>query len=252
MRGGHPTLGAMTARLYVDDALEVDRVFLLPPGAARHVQVLRLQPGQEVMLFNGEGGEWRASVVHMGRDSVQVRVMAHEPADCELPCLVTLAVGMPANERMDLLVEKATELGVARIQPLLCERSVLRLHGERAERRVAHWQAVAVAASEQCGRTRVPHVAEIMALGAWLTTLAAPSLHESRFVLSLRSRVAFDPAKAGAAAAILSGPEGGLTEAEETSALATGFAAVSLGARTLRADTAPLAVQAAITMHCMT
>jgi 16S rRNA (uracil1498-N3)-methyltransferase len=242
----------MTARLYVRDTLHPDRVFQLPPGAARHVQVLRLQPGHELTLFNGEGGEWRAQVVRMGRDSVQVQVLTHEAADRELPCLVTLAVGMPANERMDLLVEKATELGVARIQPVLCERSVLRLQGERAQRRVAHWQGVAVAASEQSGRTRVPEVAQVNTLREWLGSLGSPVAHESRFVLSLRSSVAFDPTKAGRAAAILSGPEGGLTEAEEALALAAGFAAVSLGARTLRADTAPLAVQAALSMHCMT
>ncbi len=242
----------MIARLYVPDTLHADRVFELPSGAARHVQVLRLQPGHELTLFSGEGGEWRAQVVRMARDSVQVQVLAHESADRELPCLATLAVGMPANERMDLLVEKATELGVARIQPLLCERSVLRLQGERAERRVAHWQGVAVAASEQSGRTRVPEVAQVRTLREWLATLGSPAAHESRFVLSLRSRAAFDPAQAGAAAVILSGPEGGLTEAEEAVALAEGFTAVSLGARTLRADTAPLAVQAAISMHCMT
>lgn len=242
----------MTARLYVDDALQADRVLLLPQGAARHVQVLRLQPGHELTLFNGEDGEWRAQVVRMGRDSVQVRVMAHEPVNRELPCLVTLAIGMPANERTDMLVEKATELGVAGIQPVLCERSVLRLHGERAERRVAHWQGVAVAASEQSGRTRVPHVAQVAALREWLAALGAPPAHGTRFVLSLRSSVAFDPAKVGAATTILSGPEGGLTEAEEASAIAAGFAPVSLGARTLRADTAPLAVQAALSMHCMT
>lgn len=242
----------MTARLYVDDALQADRVLLLPQGAARHVQVLRLQPGHELTLFNGEDGEWRAQVVRMGRDSVQVRVMAHEPVNRELPCLVTLAVGMPANERTDMLVEKATELGVACIQPVLCERSVLRLHGERAERRVAHWQGVAVAASEQSGRTRVPHVAQVMALSEWLAAIGSPPAHGTRFVLSLRSGVAFDPAKVGAATTILSGPEGGLTEAEEASAIAADFAPVSLGARTLRADTAPLAVQAALSMHCMT
>lgn len=242
----------MTARLYVEDALHTDQVMLLPQGAARHVQVLRLQPGHEITLFNGEGGEWCAQVVRMGRDSVQVRVMTHEAVDRELPCLATLAVGMPANERMDMLVEKATELGVACIQPLLCDRSVLRLHGERAERRVAHWQGVAVAASEQSGRTCVPRVAQVMALREWLATLAPPPVQDTRFVLSLRSRIGFDPAHVGAATTILSGAEGGLTEAEEALAVAAGFAAVSLGARTLRADTAPLAVQAALSMHFAT
>ena len=137
----------MPARLFLDHPLHTTSALTLPPGPARHVQVLRLQPGAEITLFNGQGGEWRATVAHMGRSEVQVQVHEHMAVDRELAQPITLAVGMPANERMDALVEKATELGVAAIQPLLTERSVLRLSGERAERRLAHWQGVAIAAS---------------------------------------------------------------------------------------------------------
>ena len=161
---------------------------------------------------------------------------------------MTLAVGVPANERMDTLVEKATELGVAAIQPLECERSVLRLAGERATRRREHWQAVAAAASEQCGRAVVPPVALPRRVDDWLAALPAQGL---RLVLSLADDAAPWPQVAVRAAGpvlALSGPEGGLTPQEEMAARAAGFRPVSLGPRVLRADTAPLALLATISL----
>ena len=231
----------MPARLYVDTPLAPGLVLDLPPGPARHVQVLRLQPGAPLTLFDGRGGEWAATVRRMGRSDVQVELGAHDPVERETACRVTLALGMPANERMDTLVEKATELGVAVVQPLHCERSVLRLAGERAMKKVEHWRAVAVSASEQCGRTRVPQVAEVQPLAGWLAGLAAVP-DERRWVLSLRDgpALAFGPG-AAAACCFLSGPEGGLSPTEEDAARRAGFEPVSLGARVLRADTAPLA-----------
>jgi 16S rRNA (uracil1498-N3)-methyltransferase len=234
----------MPPRLYVNLPLHATQDLALPPGAARHVQVLRLQPGDALTLFNGEGGEWSARVRRMGRSEVQVEVDAHAAVDRELACRVTLAVGMPANERMDALVEKATELGVERIQPLVCERSVLRLSGERAQKKVDHWQAVAVAASEQSGRTRVPRIEPVRPLAAWLAEV--PPALTRRWVLSLRDAVPFAPPVDGAACVFLSGPEGGLSEQEEAVARRSGFVPVSLGPRVLRADTAPLAALAAI------
>ena len=147
---------AMPARLFVDPPLVAGNDFSLPPNAARHAQVLRLQPGATLTLFDGCGGEFAATVAHMGRSEVRVHVGAHDPVRRELARSVTLALGMPANERMDTLVEKATELGVAALVPLTCERSVLRLHGERAEKKLAHWRGVAIAACEQSGRAQVP------------------------------------------------------------------------------------------------
>ena len=254
----------MPARFFVDQPLQSGATFALPAGAARHVQVLRMQPGTALTLFNGEGGEWAASVTQMGRSDVTVEVGAHAAVDRELALAVTLALGMPANERMDTVIEKATELGVAAIQPLLCERSVLRLSGERAAKKVAHWQGVAQAACEQSGRTRVPLILPICSLGDWLRNLPAaadaavaevptPASPEAstqapaRWLLSLRET---EPLAARAAqawpggAVCLSGPEGGLSAAEEEAARAHGFVAISLGARVLRADTAPLAVLA--------
>ena len=135
----------MPPRFFVPPPLQAGNGIALPSGPARHVQVLRLQPGDEITLFDGHGGEWRSRIEHMGRSTVTVQIEAHVPANRELAFEVTIAMGMPANDRMDSVVEKATELGVAFIQPLVCERSVLRLLGERADKKVAHWQAVATA-----------------------------------------------------------------------------------------------------------
>lgn len=238
----------MTVRLYVDAALAQGDELELPDSAARHVQVRRLQPADRLLLFNGNGGEWAATVLHMGRSEVTVRVDAFNPVERELGVRVTVALGMPANERMEFLVEKATELGVAAIQPLMCERSVLRLTGDRALRKREHWQAVAAAAAEQCGRTRVPQVAPVMAFDAWLSALDTDAL-----------RVLLSPGEAAAPLATLlrnahplltlSGPEGGLAPKEEAAAAARGFVAARLGDRVLRAETAPLAVLAWIGLN---
>lgn len=233
----------MPPRIHVSQPLASGAEIDLPDGAARHVQVLRLQPGAPMTLFDGRGGEWSAQVLRMGRREVAVRVGAFHDVSRELPLAVTLAIGMPANERMDALVEKACELGVAAIQPLVCERSVLRLAGERAEKKVQHWQAVAVSACEQSGRTRVPVIAPVRSLDDWLAALPMPAM-SPRLLLSLRDATALPASGTSAELLSLSGPEGGLSEAEEDAARQRGFAPVSLGARTLRADTAPLALLA--------
>ncbi|HSV70353.1 MAG TPA: 16S rRNA (uracil(1498)-N(3))-methyltransferase [Methylibium sp.] len=240
-------------RFHVDLALAAGLEAVLPPAAARHVQVLRLQPGDAVTLFDGRGSDWSAELLRIGRSEVQVRVGAAVAIDRELPIAVTLAVGMPANERMDWLVEKATELGAAAVQPLLCERSVLRLAGERAERRQAHWQSVAAASAEQCGRSRLPLIRPVQRCADWLLALP-PAAGEARLVLSLVDGAlpvceALRPALQAAARELLllSGPEGGLSPAEEAAARTAGLQAVTLGPRVLRAETAPLAVLGALT-----
>jgi 16S rRNA (uracil1498-N3)-methyltransferase len=234
----------MSLRLYVDAELRHGDEIDLPAAAARHVQVRRLQPGDGVLLFNGRGGQWRAGITRIGRSAVRVQLQTFEAVERELPVRVTLAMGMPANERMDWLVEKASELGVAAIVPLHCERSVLRLSGERAARKREHWQAVAVAACEQCGRNRVPQVAPVQPLAAWLDALEAPPGEARRLLLSLREDAALPTRGVHGAAGwvVLSGPEGGLSAAEEDAARARGFAPTRLGARILRAETAPLAL----------
>jgi 16S rRNA (uracil1498-N3)-methyltransferase len=220
----------------------------LPDGAARHVQVLRLQPGAPLRLFDGRGGEWQAEVTAMGRRDVAVRIGAHEAIERELPLAVTLAMGMPANERMDTLVEKATELGAAALQPLVCERSVLRVDGERAQRKAQHWQGIAVAACEQCGRNRVPALPPPRPLREWLAALAPLEAGERRFVLSLGADARPLPPAVTLTGPVtlLSGPEGGLSDTEETRAREAGFEPLTLGPRVLRADTAPLAALACL------
>ncbi len=278
----------MAPRIHLDRPLHAGETFALPPAQSRHAQVLRLQPGNALLLFNGTGGEWHASITAMHRSQVEVRVEVHIEVDRELPCRVTLALGMPATERMDALVEKASELGAAVIQPLLCERSVLRLAGERAERRREHWRAVAVAASEQSGRTRLPQIGAVLSLAAWLRELPVVG-DDARFVLSPHAVLRFERAALPTMGRtnsradrpvddhmedrieghvdghiecriddrtsghgerrqllFLSGPEGGLSDTEEAAARTAGFAPVSLGPRVLRADTAPLAVLAAL------
>lgn len=237
----------------------------LPPGAARHVQVLRLQPGDSITLFHGgqaegdPGGEFDATVLRMGRSDVRVLVGTHHATEREVSRAVHLLAGITANERMDWLVEKATELGVASITPLVAERSVLKLKGDRAEKKIAHWQAVAVAACEQCGRNRVPVVHDAIDLAGWVRAQAAPSASTSqagvaqRLLLSLRPGTS--PLRQATLAdggerpvLFLSGPEGGLSSAEEDLAAQHGFAPVTLGPRVLRAETAPLAALAGLTL----
>ena len=230
--------------------------FDLPAEAARHALVRRVQPGAALSLFDGSGPDWPAEVLAIGqRGRVGVRLGASpRPAPAaELPLAVTLAFGMPANERVDALVEKATELGAAALQPLMSERSVLRLHDERALRRRAHWQAVAAAACEQCGRGAVPAVHEVRRLDEWLP--GSLPVHGLGLLLST------DPEAPVWSAAwprelaqhvrvtLLSGPEGGLSPGEHRAALAQGFKPASLGARVLRADTAPLAALAWIALE---
>jgi 16S rRNA (uracil1498-N3)-methyltransferase len=255
--GARLTEVCVLPRLYIGDSLSVSAglVLNLPEGAARHVQVLRMQPGDLVQVFAGDGLDWQARITEMGRKTVQVEVEQVAPNDRELPIAVTLAMGMPANDRMDALVEKATELGVAAIQPLVCARSVLRLDGERAAKKVAHWQAVVVSACEQSGRSVVPRVLPVQTLAAFLQSQPSDKT-VTRGVLSLRDAISMrqwlDQADAASDPGVdtraekpqwlfLSGPEGGLAPEEESLALSLGWTAISLGARVLRADTAPLA-----------
>lgn len=221
----------------------------LPAGAARHVQVLRHQPGDVITLFEGQtgngfaGGEFDAVITHMGRSDVGVRIQAHRAVEREAERAVHLVVGMPANERMDWLVEKATELGVASIQPVMAARSVLKLKGERADKKIERWQSIAVSACEQCGRNQVPVIHAPRPLADWLRSQDAPDAESARFVLSLREgsqplRTVTSDAKA---VWVLHGPEGGLTAQEEDWALERGWKPASLGNRVLRAETASVA-----------
>jgi 16S rRNA (uracil1498-N3)-methyltransferase len=216
----------------------------LPAAAARHVQVLRHQPGDAITLFNGEGGQWQATVLRMGRSDVAVRIDAFEAVDREPQRRVHLALGMPANDRMDWLVEKATELGAASVQPLHTAHSVLRLSGDRATKKQAHWQSVAVAACEQCGGNRVPAVHPVAELAAWLRSSAGVAPLRCALSLAEGTRPLTELLRetgADTSVLFLSGPEGGLSAQEDAQARAAGFVPVTLGPRVLRAETAALA-----------
>lgn len=231
-------------RLYSPAPLTAGAVLALPPSAARHVQVLRLQPGAGVVLFDGAGGEWQAAIERMGRSDVTVRVLEHVAVEREPARDVHLALGIPANERMDWLVEKAAELGAASIQPLVTERAIVRLAGERASRKREHWQAVAASACEQCGGNRVPPVHEPVTFTQW-----DPPVDRDRWLLSFAADAQPLHAASGRGPLVLlSGPEGGLTPQEESAARAAGFRPLTLGPRVLRAETAPLAALAALTL----
>lgn len=229
-------------RFFVDATLAPGEHLRLPAGASRHIQVLRLQPGEEVTLFNGTGGQWQARIERIERSSVSVELLAFDPVEREPERRVHLAVGVPANERMDWLIEKAAELGAASVQPLLTAHSVVRLTSERAEKKRLHWQAVSLAACEQCGGNRPPKIEALCELTAWLL---APNIQRQRYVLSLQADArplmqlltASDPESE---LLLLSGPEGGLSREEEAAARTSGFLPASLGPRVLRAETAAL------------
>jgi 16S rRNA (uracil1498-N3)-methyltransferase len=234
-------------RLYCPLPLVLGQPFELPAAAARHAQVLRLQPGDGLHLFDGVGGAWSAQVLAMGRQSVQARANATRPPSARPLRAITLAVGMPANERMDWLIEKATELGVERVVPLVTQRTVVRLSGERANKRLAHWQAIAAGACEQSGRDHVPRIEPVQTLAQWLGALGSDDSVGQRMRLSLApgavhwAHTQLAPQQALCAAL---GPEGGWSETEELELDRAGFAAVSLGTAVLRAETAALTVLA--------
>jgi 16S rRNA (uracil1498-N3)-methyltransferase len=234
-------------RLYCPLPITLEAEFELPEAAARHAQVLRLQPGDPLDLFDGHGGAWRGVITAMGRSSVRSRALATRALSPRASRAITLAVGMPANERMDWLVEKATELGVARIVPLITQRTVVRLSGERALKRQAHWQAIAAGACEQCGRDDMPAIEPITPWSDWLraTPTLPPQTQRLRLSLGPDARHwSHWPLAASQALCAALGPEGGFSEDEEAALHAAGFAPVSLGPLVLRAETAALTVLA--------
>jgi 16S rRNA (uracil1498-N3)-methyltransferase len=232
-------------RLYFPGELAPGRDCALPQQQARHAaRVLRLRTGDAVTLFNGNGVEHDARVARVAGNSVTVRVGEARSCARESPLEIVLGQALSGGERMDYTVQKAVELGVAAIHPLASTRSVVRLAGERAEKRVAHWQAVAVAACEQCGRNRVPPVAPVAELAAWL---ARPAAGEQRLLLSPAGDAGLRTLQRPAAAIVLlAGPEGGFTPGEEAAARASGFIPVRLGPRVLRTETAAVAAVAAL------
>ncbi|MEY2994968.1 MAG: hypothetical protein RL357_1903 [Pseudomonadota bacterium] len=236
----------MGPRIFSQHSLSEHLELELDDKAAKHIQVLRMQPSQAVTLFDGRGGEYESHIVAMHKSGVRVLVGTHHPIEREPWHAVHLVIGMPANERMDWLVEKATELGVASITPLHTERTVVRLKDDRAAKRREHWQSIAISACEQCGRNRVPTIHPVQSLPSWLSQRDLAHGAITYRVLSFQGEplVAHGPVSSdppdSQATSILVGPEGGLSPAEEALAIDHGLRATSLGDRVLRAETAAL------------
>ena len=229
-------------RFFCSHPLQVGLSLDLPADTSRHIQVLRLQPGATITLFDGRGGEYTACILQMGRHTVAARIDSHQALERESDVYSHVVIGMPANERMDWLVEKATELGVARITPLMTAHGVLRLNAERALKRQLHWQGIAQAACAQSGRNTLPQIDVAQSWAEWFNTFPHDET-PARWLLSLSAASApLDTRADVRRVLLLSGPEGGLSHDEEAQALERGFVAVNLGARVLRAETAPLAV----------
>jgi len=226
------------SRIYVNASLETGAHVRLTGSAGAHLtRVLRLRPGAALTLFNGAGGEYAGTLESAGADGAVIAVGAQARIERESPLPVTLAQGIARGERMDLVVQKATELGVHALVPVTAARSVVRLEGVQLERRVAHWRAIAIGACEQSGRNRLPEVRAPVSVAALARTTTAPT----RLMLSPHSsvRLADLPHPAGEVL-LLVGPEGGLAEEEQAQALAHGFVAARLGPRVLRTETAAL------------
>ena len=240
--------GKALTRMYFPGQLQVGRRCVLPPPQAHHaLRVLRLKMGEPVILFNGDGAEYAAVIVEANRDRFALDVTGRELMDREAPFAVTLAQAVSSGERMDYTIQKAVELGVAAIQPLEARRSVVRLSAERAGRRVAHWQAVAITACEQCGRNRVPPVLPLMQLDEFLVGGATQRDREQRVLLSPRAaRGPRELDRPMGGIVMLAGPEGGFSPEEEHAAAQAGFVPMRLGPRVLRTETAAVAALAAM------
>ena len=245
-------------RIYYPEQLACGNTVTLDENASRHLlRVLRLAPGATVIVFNGRGGEYEARLDEIGNKLAAVTMERYIDCARESPLHITLAQGIARGERMDYTLQKAVELGVARIVPLFTDRCEVRLSGERIHRRVDHWRALMINACEQCGRTIIPDIVTPLPLTDWIGGLTSsqdfttsPSAHARyKLVLDPRAAQSLSDLKAPHAdkgILVLAGPEGGLSDAEITRAEQAGFIRLRLGPRILRTETAPLAVLAAL------
>lgn len=232
-------------RFYCTQALALGTIVTLPEHVAHHIQVIRLSAGDQITLFNGEGGEYTATINTIEKKRVTVEVKLFEPREVELPYAITLAQALPEASKLDWIIEKAVELGVHAIQPLASQRCVVRLSSERAAKKLQHWQGIVVAASEQSGRNRLTNIAEPVDFKPWTQQqdLHVRILLSPRAEQSLSDWARHHPPQS---VALMIGPEGGYTEQEEDLAIAQGALMLSMGPRVLRTETAGLAAVAAL------
>jgi len=229
--------------VYSEEPLTAGKSFTLAGSAANHImRVLRLRQGDALTLFDGRGGEYGARITGFRKDSVQADVLEHRDVERESPLLLTLAQGVSRGERMDWVVQKATELGVQRIIPVLTERSVVKLDERQSERKTQHWRAIAISACEQCGRNRLPEVTAATGLHDVIRSVDAST---TRVLLSPLGKLRARDLVGAASITMLIGPEGGLSENEQEAAVRAGFQQVSMGPRILRTETAAVAALAA-------
>jgi 16S rRNA (uracil1498-N3)-methyltransferase len=231
-------------RFYCDLPLAVGRLIELPDETARHaVGALRLRSGDDVVLFNGDGGEYQGTLEQQGK-AAAVRLSGRDEPLRESNLRITLAQGISSGERMDLTLQKSVELGVAAIQPLMMRRSVVKLTGEKTEKRLRHWRGVVISACEQCGRNQLPPVAEIQ---DFMPSLRQTPKEMQRYLLDPEASQSLRdlPAPTGPVL-LLAGPEGGFDPVERNAAIAAGCIPLRLGPRILRTETAALAALAAM------
>ena len=235
-------------RFYCHSPIPDQGTFDLPDDAAHHAsRVLRLRIGDSVQIFNGNGSEYHGVISHIGGKQVVVDNLTRINADRESPLPVLLAQALSSNEKMDWVIQKATEVGVAQIQPLATERSVARLSPERAAKRTEHWQQVAISACEQCGRNVLPVIHAPLDIMVWLQQVRISDAGKYILLPQGATSLHSQPKPQGTAM-LLIGAEGGFTQAESDSAQLCGFTPIRLGARVLRTETAAVAGLAAMQM----
>lgn len=235
-------------RFYCQQPLAAGQLATLPAGVAHHIHVLRLAVGDDVVLFNGDGGEYTGRLAQVGKKDASVEVLSRTEPAVELAYSVQLAQALPEGSKMEWIVEKAVELGVAAVQPLAARRSVVRLSAERAEKKLEHWRGIVEAATCQSGRTRMAEVMPPADVGGWLSKPA----HGQRILLSPRGTATLaEWARTNQPRnlTLMVGPEGGFSPEEEDAAIAAGALPLTMGTRILRTETAALAALSILQAH---
>lgn len=238
-------------RFFCPQPLVQGAIVDLPDTVAHHLHVLRLQPGDALTLFNGDGGEYEATLATLDKRRASAAIGERSAREVELPFSITLAQGLPEGSKMDWIIEKAVEMGVAAIVPLAARKSVVRLSGDRLDKRQAHWQGVIESASEQSGRNRLAQLAPLAAFNDWIARPATAP----RLLLSPRGATSLSAWARGQMpqdVQLLIGPEGGFTAQEEDAAIAHGALALTMGERILRTETAGIAAAAILAAHWTT
>jgi 16S rRNA (uracil1498-N3)-methyltransferase len=225
-------------RIYTGQELRGNTRIELEPGPSAHIaRALRMREGDKLTLFNGEGGEYPTEIATIDKKKVVVTTGTHRALELESNLQIHLGIAVSRGDRMDWIVQKATELGVNTLTPLFTERTEVRLTGQRAAKKIHHWQQIAISACEQCGRNRIPAIQALQNIGDWLTSTEA----QRKFVLHHRADSIGGVSDKPASIALLVGPEGGLGDNEIGAAEQAGFQSLRLGPRVLRTETAPLA-----------